>query len=381
MSPARTDHPPARTDISSMRAYLRGEVDAACIYTSLAQSERDRSVSEVFGRLAAAETRHADFWRARLERAGAPLNVRPGRRARLLAWVARRFGAAAVLPYLARIEVAESHGYDGEPDAVAAGMPEDEYGHARIVQAAAMEAGGLPGGTLGMIEGRRRRGDGNALRAAVLGANDGLVSNLSLVMGVAGAAADERTILLTGLAGLIAGACSMAMGEWLSVSSAREMALRQIDSVATAIEQAPEIERQDLMVICRWKGLDDAAAQRFVDKLFASPAEALDSVAREELGVDPGDPGGSPWVAAATSFGLFAFGALFPVAPFLFLEGATAFATSFVLSAAALLGIGAATSLFTGRPTAFAALRQLGIGAAAALFTFALGHLAGASLG
>src|SRR5690606_13867389 len=103
MSPARTDHPPARTDISSMRAYLRGEVDAACIYTSLAQSERDRSVSEVFGRLAAAETRHADFWRARLERAGAPLNVRPGRRARLLAWVARRFGAAAVLPYLARI--------------------------------------------------------------------------------------------------------------------------------------------------------------------------------------------------------------------------------------------------------------------------------------
>ncbi|MBD1551431.1 rubrerythrin family protein [Pseudomonas sp. C2L12B] len=364
-----------------MRAYLRGEVDAACIYRALAHSEGDRNVSEVFRRLATVEARHAEFWRARLERAGAPLKVRPGLRARFLAWVARRFGAAAVLPYLARIEVAESHGYDGEPDAVAAGMPKDEYGHARIVQAAAMEAGGLPGGTLSMIEGRRRHGGGNALRAAVLGANDGLVSNLSLVLGIVGAAAGERTIVLTGLAGLIAGACSMAMGEWLSVSSAREMALRQIETVATAIEQVPDIERQDLMVICRWKGLDDAASQRFVNKLFTVPEDALESVAREELGIDPSEPGGSPWVAAAASFGLFAFGALFPVVPFLFLGGPAAFATSVVLSGLALLGIGAATSLFTGRPVALSALRQLGIGAAAAALTYGLGHVVGASLG
>jgi VIT1/CCC1 family predicted Fe2+/Mn2+ transporter len=381
MTPADTRRPAAGKDIPGMRAYLRGEVDAACIYDSLARSEPDRSVSEVFRRLAEVETRHADFWRTRLAQAGVTARTRPGLRARSLAWLARRFGAAAVLPYLARIEVAESHGYDGEPDAVAAGMPQDEYGHARIVQTAAMAAGGLPGSTLGMIEGRRRHGDGNALRAAVLGANDGLVSNLSLVMGVAGAAADERTLLLTGLAGLIAGACSMAMGEWLSVSSAREMARRQLDSVASAIDQAPEIERQDLLVICRWKGLDDAAARRFVDTLFSVPEAALDSVAREELGVDPRDPGGSPWIAAATSFGLFSFGALFPVAPFLFLAGVAAFASSFLLSALALLGIGAASSLFTGRPVAFAALRQLGIGAAAALLTFGLGRLVGVSLG
>src|SRR3546814_9780415 len=121
-----------------------------------------------------------------------------GRRARFLAGLAGCFGPAAVLPYLARLEVTESHGYDGEPDAIAADMPADEYGHARIVQAAAMDVGGLPGRTLAKIEGRRRSGDGNSLRAAVLGANDGLVSNLSLVMGVAGAAAEERPLLLTG---------------------------------------------------------------------------------------------------------------------------------------------------------------------------------------
>lgn len=372
---------PVSAHIAMLRAYLQGEVDAACIYASLARAEVDPGVREVFQRLAASETRHAAFWRARLVREGVRVaKVKPRWRARALALTARYFGPGSILPYLARIEVAESHVYDGEPDAVAAGMSADEYGHARIVQAAAMAAGGLSGKTLAVIEGRRRGNNGNALRAAVLGANDGLVSNLSLVMGVVGAMVDERAILLTGIAGLIAGACSMAMGEWLSVSSAREMARRAIDAEAVAIDETPEIEKQDLVVIYQAKGLDAASAQRLVEKLFQSPADALDSMSREKLGIDPGDLGGSPWSAAAASFGLFALGAIFPVLPFFILQGAAAFAASFVLSALALLAIGAATSLFTGRKMAFSALRQLAIGLAAALVTFGLGHLIGVSI-
>lgn len=148
-----------QSKISRLTRYLQGEVDAACIYTSLARSQTDPGVRDVFQRLAASESRHAEFWKTRLERAGIHPKLRPGRRARLLAWAARCFGPETILPYLARIEAEESHGYDGEPDAIAAGMPADEYSHARIVQAATMAAGGLPGRTLSMmIEGRRSRG-------------------------------------------------------------------------------------------------------------------------------------------------------------------------------------------------------------------------------
>ncbi|WP_454887558.1 VIT1/CCC1 transporter family protein [Sphingomonas oryzagri] len=368
-------------DIATLRRYLQGEIDAAYIFGTLARSTRDGSVGAVFGRLAETEKRHALFWKTRLLASGAAdPQPKPGVRARFLAWLARRFGAAAVLPYLARVEEIESHGYDGEPDAVAAGMPADEYGHARIVQAAALEVGGLPGKTLAMVEGRRRGGDGNALRAAVLGANDGLVSNLSLVMGVAGAMADERTILLTGIAGLVAGACSMAMGEWLSVSSAREMSVRAVATEANEIASIPEIEREDLVVIYRSKGFDDTTARRLVDGLFRSPADALDALAREELGIDPAEPGGSPWSAAATSFGLFAIGAASPVLPFIALRGWAAFAASFALSILALCAIGGATSLFTGRAPLFSIARQLLIGILAALVTFGIGRLIGVSV-
>src|SRR5260221_11104468 len=167
---------------------------------------------------------------------------------------------------------------------------------------------------------RHRGGGGNALRAAVLGANDGLVSNLSLVMGVAGAAADGHTILLAGLAGLAAGSCSMAMGEWLSVNNAREMAARQIAEEAQELETAPEAEQEELVLIYQAKGLDAAAARSLAGAIFQSKAAALDTLAREELGVDPKELGGSAWAAAFSSFCLFAAGAIFPVASFIFTQ-------------------------------------------------------------
>ena len=371
-------------EIRRLRDNLQGEIDGAAVYDALAQSEPDARVAAVYRELARTERRHAAYWAERLGRArggkvAAP-DPAPSWRARAMAWASRRFGPSAVLPALSATERRDSRNYDNQPDAVAGGFHRDERMHARVVQAAASRNGGLPGETLAMIEGRHRGGGGNALRAAVLGANDGLVSNLSLVMGVAGAAAGGRTILLTGLAGLVAGACSMAMGEWLSVNSSRELYERQIATERAELEQSPEEEKEELVLIYQAKGLAEAQARSLAEELLSNKASALDTLVREELGIDPDELGGSPWAAAAASFGLFAVGAIFPVAPFFFLRGQSAVFAALALSGLALVAIGLGTSLFTGRGAVFSATRQLAIGLAAAGVTFGVGKLVGVSL-
>jgi VIT1/CCC1 family predicted Fe2+/Mn2+ transporter len=368
----------ASADQRRYRANLQGEVDGAAVYEALAQAEGDEKIAGIYRRLAAVERSHAEFWAKRLGRA-AP-RPKPSARAKILEFLARRFGPGLVLPTLARNEAHDSAAYDDQAEAVTAGLPADERSHARIIQAAASTVGGVPGQTLAQLEGRHRGGGGNALRAAVLGANDGLVSNLSLVMGVAGAAVSGRTILLTGLAGLVAGSCSMAMGEWLSVNSAREMGRRQIKAEAEELKADPEMEKEELVLIYQSKGLDEAASRTLADKLFQSTDAALDTLAREELGVDPEGLGGSAWAAAISSFCLFSAGAIFPVAPFIFVGGSPAIIASLALSGLALMSIGAATTFFTGRGVVFSALRQLAIGLAAAAVTFAVGKLIGVSV-
>jgi vacuolar iron transporter family protein len=363
------------------RANLQGETGGAALYRALAESEADPRLSEVYRRLAAVEEAHAEFWRKQLARVGAkPGMLRPDWRARALAWLARRFGPQFVLPVIGALERRDSGQYDDQPEAVAGGLPSAERSHNRILQAIEESIpGGLSGGALARLEGRHRAG-GNALRAAVLGANDGLVSNLSLVMGVAGAATSGKTILLTGLAGLVAGACSMAMGEWLSVTSARELNERQIAVEADELARMPEEEEEELALIYEAKGLDRGQALALAKSLMANRETALDTLAREELGIDPDELGGSPWAAAAASFGLFAAGAIFPVAPFFWLDGWPALIASLALSGVALVLIGAGTSLFTGRSFAVSALRQLLIGYIAAAVTYSVGALVGVSL-
>ena len=285
-----------------------------------------------------------------------------------------------MLPTVAAAEARDSSVYDNQPEAVAARLPADERSHRRIVEAVEAASGGLPGSVIAGLEGRHRSLAGNALRAAVLGANDGLVSNLSLVMGVAGAATDSRTVLLAGLAGLVAGSCSMAMGEWLSVTSSRELAQRQIASEADELEHAPEEEREELQLIYEAKGLPEAQARALSERLLSDKSTALDTLAREELGLDPQELGGSPWQAAGASFFLFAAGAIFPVAPFFFTSGWTAVALALAFSGAALIAIGAATSLFTGRSFLVSAARQLLIGYLAAGVTFGVGRLVGVAV-
>jgi len=372
-----------RSPIERYRTNLQGEMDSAVLYRALADAESNPQLKQVYGRLAQVEEAHAEFWSKRLDSLGAVhAGRRPAWRTRLLAWAARRFGPATVLPLVNSLERADFDKYDAQPEAVKAGLPGDERSHARLIAAMARPPhGGLTGGTLAQLEGRHRSAGGNALRAAVLGANDGLVSNLSLVMGVAGADFSARTILVTGLAGLLAGACSMAMGEWLSVMSSREFYGQQIAIEASELAEFPEEEKQELTLIYQAKGLSEAQAKLLADRIIGNKETALDTLAREELGIDPEELGGSPWTAAGTSFLLFSAGAVLPVAPFFALSGGAAVAASLGVGAVAMFTIGAGTSLFTGRGVLFSGLRQLAIGVSAAGITFGLGKLIGVSLG
>jgi VIT1/CCC1 family predicted Fe2+/Mn2+ transporter len=361
------------------REFIQDELDSAHLYRVLAEHEPDPRLADVYGRLAAAEARHADHWVAKLRADGAA--VRPhvlGWRTRVLSWMARRFGAAAVVSIIAGQEVADAQRYASTADR-APGMDADERGHARALRAIAGDRG-AEGPFLARLEGRHRSTAGNALRAAVLGANDGLLSNLSLVMGVAGANLGSREIVITGLAGLLAGAGSMALGEWLSVQSSRELYEKQIRVETEEIRTNPAEETEELALIYQAKGLGETQAREVAARLMSTEASAIDTLAREELGIDPGELGGSAMQAAVTSFLLFAVGAIIPVTPFLLASGRTAIGAAVAASAVGLFAIGAGITLLTGRGVWFSGFRQVGVGLAAAGLTFGVGRLIGVSL-
>lgn len=368
--------------VERYRANIRDEVDSASLYRAMSDAEANPQLKEVYSRLAQVEEAHAEFWKKRLAGLGAAAPRRgPRLRSRTLGWMARRFGPATVLPIINSMERTGSATYDTQPEAVLAGLPAAERSHARIMQAMAQpRSGGVSGGALARIEGRHRTGSGNSLRAAVLGANDGLVSNLSLVTGVIGADLSSHAVLMTGIAGLLAGACSMGMGEWLSVTSAREFYEAQIATEGDELAEFPEEEKQELMLIYQAKGLPEQQAKTLAERIIGNKDSALQTLAREELGIDPEELGGSAWSAAGTSFLLFAAGAIVPVIPLFFADGIRAAAYSVVLSGVAMFVIGAGTTLFTARGIIVSGLRQLAIGIAAAAITFGLGRLIGVAV-
>jgi VIT1/CCC1 family predicted Fe2+/Mn2+ transporter len=298
-----------------------------------------------------------------------------------LCGLTRRFGVHFVLPTAISREDAGRGSYSRQPEARRVGMEAEERSHARLLSLIAKSpVKGLAGSSLVKLEGRHRNIGGNALRAAVLGANDGLCSNLSLVMAVAGASLSSHHILITGLAGLLAGACSMAMGEWLSVQSSRELYQHELATEAEELANAPEEEMEELALIYQAKGVGEADARRMAQSLVSDPEHALDTLAREELGFDPEELGGSAWEAAGASFLLFVCGAIIPVLAFMFLEGTAAVVTSLAVSTAALFLIGAAISLITGRGVLYSGLRQMIFGLGAAGLTFAVGRLIGVAI-
>lgn len=362
------------------RQALAAETDAAAIYGALGAAERDPSRRVLIEALRADEVRHAAYWADRLREAGAdPGEPEPGQRARILCRLAGQFGDTVVLPIMRDRERESTEAYAAGDDAPE--LSADERKHAQVIESLVGDVRGEPiGRALARIQ--RGRGDGgNALRAAVLGVNDGLVSNLSLVMGVAGAGVASRDILLTGIAGLIAGACSMAMGEWISVQSSRELHEHELSIERVHIVEEPRRETAELALVYEQKGIHPEQAKELAASLMADEETALDTHAREELGIDPEELGGSPWIAAGTSFALFVIGAIIPVLPFVFLEGNAAVAAAVAASMVGLFLIGAAITLLTGRSVLRSGSRQLAFGLGAAAVTYGVGTLFGIAIG
>src|SRR5262245_57644477 len=367
------------------RANWQDERNSAALYRAIAEVEKNPQLKSVYRRLGETEEKHSHFWEAKLRAAGESLpRFRLNWRTRTLIFLARRFGPAFVLPNIEPLEQIDSHKYDLQPEARAGGLPQQELSHARLLRAitggARGSRAGLEGSRIAQLEGRHRAIGGNALRAAVLGANDGLLSNFSLVMGVAGADLSSKSVLITGIAGLLAGACSMALGEWLSVQSARELYQRQIEVEKQEVVEVPEEEAEELALIYQAKGLPEDEARNLAQRLIKDESTALDTMAREELGINPEEMGGSAWGAAGASFCLFALGAIIPVLPFFFISGIEGVLVSAVLSGLALFGIGAGITLLTGRGVLYSGLRQVIFGLIAAGITFGLGRIIGIRL-
>ncbi len=223
-------------------------------------------------------------------------------------------------------------------------------------------------------------GRSGRLRAAVFGINDGLVSNASLVVGVAAAHPSPQVVVLAGIAGLVAGAFSMAAGEYVSMKVQREVFEAQLATEQQELLESPESERHEVEVIFRAKGLPHGDAARVAEHVMADPEVALDLMAREELGLNPEDLG-SPWGAASSSFVSFALGALIPLAPFLRGAGDAALVAALALVGVALFAVGGVSARLTRRPALFGGLRMLLIGAIAVGVTYLVGHLVGVAVG
>ncbi len=333
------------------------EKNSAYLYAAMVRVESDRN-RELFESLGKAAEKQAGIWAEDIVRRGHALpEFRPTMRARLVAAMLRFVHPRHILPTLAAMKVrglgvyrsstAEAGDEDFEPTLISA--PAELARH------------------------RAGRG-GGALRAAVFGVNDGLVSNASLIIGMAGASVEAETVLLAGVAGLLAGGFSMGAGEFISVQTQREVYEQQIALEREEIEEMPEEEIAELTEIYIAKGLSRQQAASFARKIISDPEKGLLTLAREELGLDP-EGLGSPWTAAFASFFSFAGGAILPLLPYLFSATDSSLYAAVGLTLGALMAVGATMSLFTGRSVVWSAVRMALIGSGAAAATFFIGRL------
>ncbi len=332
---------------------------SAWLYRIVSDAESGTTRQLLFLELAKAADTQAGLWETEMRKAGIaiPDEFRPDARTRLVGWLIPRLGVRPLKNVLAAMKVRGMSLYH-----------------------AATPPHGTPVSLEQMRGERHRTGGAGNLRAAVFGVNDGLVSNASLILGVAGAGAAADMIVLSGAAGLLAGAFSMAAGEYVSVRSQREFHEYQISLEREELDQYPQEEAAELALIYQAKGVGADEAKRMSQALIQDPDRALDTLAREELGLNPEELG-SPWGAATSSFLAFSLGALIPLLPYLLLSGQVAFAGVLLASGISLFGVGAAISLFTGKQAALGGARMLLIGAAAGAATWFIGGALGVALG
>jgi len=335
------------------------ERESAWLYREVARAEPDPRKSELFLKLAAAAEDQAVRWEQTPAGRATPGRIfRPSLRARIVARLVRRFGPRSLRGMLAAMKLRGLYIYSASQAAAGHAMP-----------TSAREVGA-----------RHRSAVGGNLRATVFGVSDGLVSNASLVMGIAGAGAGSPYVLMTGIAGMLAGALSMAAGEYVSVRSQREMYEYQIALEREEVAEYPDEEAEELALIYHARGVALEQAREMSQALLARPEQALDVLAREELGLNPDDLG-SPWGAASSSFLAFAAGAALPLVPFL--AGATGMRAVVLAAATALVAlftVGLTLSLFTGRAGVRGGLRMVLIGGGAGLVSFCVGRAVGSAV-
>lgn len=351
-----------QTQVDLVRMSLDEERASAYLYAAMESVETGKA-AVMFGKLKEASEKQSEIWKVQLESMGASSPAfRPSLRARFVRWLLRKLGPRRMLPVLAGMKVRGLSIY-------ASPAPETES--VEQVLASPSKAN---------EKWHRAAQGGGALRAAVFGMNDGLVSNASLIIGVAGGTTDQpEVVLLAGVAGLIAGGFSMAAGEYISVATQRELFEHQIALEKAEMAVFPEEEIEELAMVYETKGLPREQAVAVATRIVNDPVKGLDTLAREELGIDP-DGLSSPVAAAAASFAAFAVGAVIPLLPYLMIRTGPALTFTVVVTELGLLAVGAAMSLFTGRNTFWSAIRMALIGSAAAAITFLIGHVLGVSV-
>ncbi|HRH66659.1 MAG TPA: VIT1/CCC1 transporter family protein [Bacteroidia bacterium] len=358
---------------------IQTEIDASYLYLKLADHETDETIASVFRQMSEIEKGHAVAF-AKKENISLENLMQPSWRAKTLNTIGRIFGYDYVLGALMDTEKSISNAIVSQKQKANQQITGTEVTHVKILRSILEKEKKVTGTQLSKFESRHRSVGGNAIRAAVLGGNDGLVSNFSLIMGIAGATAGQEGVLLAGLAGLLAGALSMSLGEWISVKSSQELYENQMQIEMEELETNPEGEMKELALIYIAKGIPEQQAHQMAGEIMKDKDHAHEVLVREELGINAEELKGSAVEAAIYSFVLFAIGAVIPVIPFMFTSGMKAIVMSVSLSAIGLFLIGAAITLFTGKNVWFSGIRQVLFGLAAAAVTFGIGKLIGVSV-
>lgn len=358
---------------------IQTEIDASFLYKVLADNEPDANVAKVFYEMSDIEKSHAIAFmkKSNLDTSTLPP---PSRRAKTLHFIGKTIGYDYILGVLLDTEKSISSSVMSARRKTQTESSISDTAHVMILQNILKNNTNISGANLARFEKRHRSVGGNALRAAVLGGNDGLVSNFSLVMGIAGATNGQKEVLLTGLAGLLAGALSMALGEWISVKSSQELYENQMELEMEELETNPEGEERELALIYMAKGMEEEQAKKIAKDIMKDKNQAHQILIKEELGINNEELEGSAMEAAIASFVAFAVGAIIPVIPFFFLSGYQSIIASAVFSAIGLFIIGAAITLFTGKSVWFSGFRQVIFGLLAAAITFGIGRLIGVSI-
>jgi len=358
---------------------IQTEIDACYLYRKLAENESDEAVAKVFRQMSEIEQGHAEAF-ARKVNISTDNLIKPSWRAKTLNLIGRIISYDYVLGAMMDTEKSLSNAIIKTKEINKLEITGTETNHVKILWSIVENDKNLSGTQHARFEKRHRSVGGNAIRAAVLGGNDGLLSVFSLVMGVAGATNGNQGVLLAGIAGLLAGAMSMALGEWISVKSSQELYENQMAIEMEELETNPDGEEKELALIYMAKGIPEEQANSMASEIMKDKTHAHEVLVKEELGINAEELKGSAFEAAFYSFLMFTVGGIIPVIPFIFASGIHAIVLSVLMSTVGLFMIGAAITLFTGKSLWYSGLRQIIFGLLAAAITFGIGRLIGVAI-